>query len=238
MIGEPGSGKSAVINAATRDLMTLGYDVIEFAVDRLPVDSLDGLARELNLNHPLIEVLFNWEAEKPGYILIDALDATRGGVSKAVFRALISEIILSESRWRIIASIRTFDLRLGQQLRSLFKGPPPIKSLADPSFSNVRHVQVPTWTSEEMETLLAQSPALANAMAHSPGKVKDLAVVPFNTRLLSELVSSGIKPEEFERVDTQVELLKLYWDHRVVGMGEAASVLLKRVVEMMVCTSP
>ena len=234
LIGEPGAGKSAVINATSRDLRALGYDVLELAVDRFSVESLEGLGRELGLRHPLLDVLSHWDGDQPGYVLIDALDATRGGASEAVFRSLISELIEAKGRWRVIASIRTFDLRLGQQLRNLFKGKSPQMSLSDPSFPNVRHIKVPTWTPEELETLLASAPALAAALAHAPARLHELAIVPFNTRLLAELVSSGIESEEFSTVDSQVELLRLYWDHRVVALGEAADVRLKHVVEMMV----
>jgi hypothetical protein len=234
LIGEPGAGKSAVINATSRDLKELGYDVIELAVDRLPVESLEGLGRELGLQHPLVEVLCRWDGEQPGYVLIDALDATRGGPSEAVFRSLISELISARGRWKVVASIRTFDLRLGQQFRSLFKGKPPQVSLSDSSFPDVRHIKVPTWTPEELDKLLASAPALAAALAHSPSRLRELSIVPFNTRLLSELVVSGVESMKFASVDSQVELLRLYWDHRIVALGEAADVRLKHVVELMV----
>ncbi len=234
LIGEPGAGKSAVINATSRDLRGMGYDVLELAVDRLPVESLEGLGRELGLRHPLLEVLGRWDGDRPGFVMIDALDATRGGASEAVFRSLISELISVNGRWKVVASIRTFDLRLGQQLRSLFKGKPPQSLLADPSFPDVRHIKVPTWTPEELEKLLAPAPALAAALAHAPARLQELAIVPFNTRLLAELVATGIESEEFATVDSQVELLRLYWDHRVVALGEAADVRLKHVVDSMV----
>jgi hypothetical protein len=234
LVGEPGAGKSAVINATSRDLRALGYDVLELAVDRLPVESLEGLGRELGLRHPLLEVLSQWDGDQPGYVMIDALDATRGGASEAVFRSLISELISARGRWRVVASIRTFDLRLGQQLRGLFKGKPPQLSFSDHSFPDVRHIKVPTWTPEELKKLLVPAPALAAALAHAPARIQELAIVPFNTRLLAELVASGIKSEEFATVDSQVELLRLYWDHRLVALGTAADVILKHVVKLMV----
>ena len=56
LVGEPGAGKSAVISAAAQRLRTEGKQVLELAVDRLPVDSLEGLRSELELAHPLRDV--------------------------------------------------------------------------------------------------------------------------------------------------------------------------------------
>ena len=237
IVGEPGAGKSAVINAAARDLRSRGYDVLQLAADLLPVGTFEGLSSELGLTHPLLEVLRHWDGDKPGYVVIDALDATRGGMSEGVFRVLISELVSDGGRWKVIASIRTFDLRFGQQFRALFRGSPPVTFLADPSFSDVRHIQVPKWTAEELKQLLSLSPALADALSHATAKVRELAEVPFNTRLLADLVSSGTQSKEFATIGSQVELLGLYWRHRVETLGSGADLILKRVVALMVQAS-
>ena len=51
IIGEPGSGKSAVESAAASKLRAEKCEVIQFAVDRLPVDTAEGLRAELDLAH-------------------------------------------------------------------------------------------------------------------------------------------------------------------------------------------
>ena len=127
IVGEPGAGKSAVISAAAERLRCEGHEVIELAVDRLPVDSLDGLRHELGVDRRLRDVLENWPGADAAFLFIDALDATRGGRGEAVFRTLISDVLdLAGSRWRVVASIRTFDLRLGEQFRELFQGAPVV----------------------------------------------------------------------------------------------------------------
>ncbi len=234
IIGEPGSGKSAAINVASRELKELGHDVVELAVDQLPVNSLEGLAYELAIDNSFVEVLNNWEGEKPGFVMIDALDATRGGSNEAVFRTLISNVILSNSRWRIVASIRVFDLKLGQQFQSLFKGEPPDKLLQDPLFPRVRHVKIPIWQKEEMQELLAKFPALKLALENVPERVRELATVPFNTKLFADLLSSGIESDEFVKIYTQAELLQLYWNCKISSLGEAGNVQLRKIVSVMV----
>jgi hypothetical protein len=118
LVGEPGAGKSAVVSAAAQQLRSEGSEVIELAVDRLLVESLDGLRVALELEHGLREVLENWPGSEPAFLFIDALDATRGGKSEAIFRALIADVLdMPGGRWRVVASIRTFDLRLGEQFK-------------------------------------------------------------------------------------------------------------------------
>jgi hypothetical protein len=235
IVGEPGAGKSAVVSAAAERLRSEGHEVIELAVDRLPVDSLDGLHHEIGLSHRLRDVLENWPGADAAFLFIDALDATRGGRSEAVFRTLISDALdLPGGRWRVIASIRTFDLRLGEQFRKLFQGVPPDPAFADREFAGVRHVHVPCWTDDELAELLERAPALSTAVWRGGERLRDLALVPFNTRLLADLINGGVAAEALGEVGTQIELLAMYWRHRVQGHGHGAEVCLKSAVAQMV----
>ncbi|WP_074955508.1 hypothetical protein [Pseudomonas syringae] len=233
IIGEPGAGKSGVLNALAKKLFDDGVDVLQLAVDRYSIESLEGLSRELGLAHPILDVIEAWEGSRPAFLIVDALDATRGGRGENVFRALIERVLERKGRWSVVASIRNFDLRMGQQLRSLFKGVPPNASLADSSFPNVAHIQVPPWSKSEFEQLLHQSPKLATCLDKSPARLRELAMVPFNTRLLGELLSANAV-KKLEKVSSQADLLDLYWDHRVEGHGSPAKICLKRMVNLMV----
>jgi hypothetical protein len=104
LVGDPGAGKSAVVSAAAEKLRAEGKEVIELAVDRLPVETLDGLRAELELTHSLRSVLDNWPGSDEAFLFIDALDATRGGRSEGVFRTVIEDVLnLPERRWRVVA---------------------------------------------------------------------------------------------------------------------------------------
>ena len=235
LVGEPGAGKSAVVSAAAEQLRTDGHEVIELAVDRLLVGSLDGLKDVLGLDNSLRQVLENWPGSEPAFLFIDALDATRGGLSEAVLRGLIAEILeMPDNRWRVVASIRSFDLRLGEQFKNLFAGTPPSAQYFDPAFSNVRHVHVPRWSDAELAQVLATAPAIATAIVRAGDKLRDLARVPFNTRLLADLITGGLPAEAFGQVSHQVQLLKLYWQYRVEQHGIGAELCLKKAVEQMV----
>lgn len=234
LIGEPGAGKSAVINALGRALRKQGHDVVQLAVDRFSVESLEGLSRTLELEHDLPTVIRAWDGAEPAFLLIDALDASRGGSGEAAFKRLIESIVELGGRWTVIASIRTFDLRLGHNFRALFKGTPPNRELQGDGFADARHIQVPPWSDAEFAELLARVPRLVDVLKHSSTKLRELAMVPFNTRLLADLVATGAVSQDFTAIDSQIALLDLYWDRRVRGYGVAAEVCLRTLVESMV----
>jgi hypothetical protein len=233
IVGEPGAGKSGVLNALARDLREADNDVIELAVDRFSVETLEGLSRALGLDHDVVEVLEAWDGNNPAWLIIDALDATRGGRGENVFRALIERILEGKSRWRIVASIRTFDLQMGQQLRQLFRGQPPEPDLREQKFPNVRHVKVPTWSEKEFKELLDLLPRLHSVMEGAPDTLYELASVPFNTRLIGDLLRDGMLHAKIHHISSQLELLKLYWEVRVERHGFAALNTLRIIIERM-----
>lgn len=235
LVGEPGAGKSAVINASAAKLIDEGHDVIVLAVDRLSVNSLPNLAAEIGLSHPLRDVLRNWLGKQPAFLFIDALDATRGGENQAVFRTLIADLLSFEScQWNVIASIRSFDLRMGEQFKHLFSGSPPNMKFSETAFPGVVHIQVPPWTDDEFTGLLKSAPILAKAIETGDGRLRELAQVPFNTRLMADLISGGLTPTDFGEIKSQVQLLELYWNHRVVKHGTGAELCIEAAVKQMI----
>jgi hypothetical protein len=237
LVGDPGAGKSAVMSTAAAHLKKSGRAVIELAVDRLPVESIEGLNHQLGLSKRILDVLANWPGNEPAFLFIDALDATRGGKSEAIIRWLISEVIkMPGQRWRVIASIRTFDLRMGKQFAALFAGRTPETQFLDKGFQNIRHVHIPLWDAIELQELLSLAPVIDQAIKAGGARLLELAKTPFNTRLLADLVTDGLRPDAFSEVGTQFQLLELYWSHRVDRYGVAASACLSDVVHGMVET--
>lgn len=233
LIGEPGAGKSAVINALARELRNHG-DVVELAVDRYSVQDLAGLKKELDLEHDLVKVLEAWDGPSGGWLVVDALDATRGGQGEGAFRTLIERVLALKGRWKVVASIRTFDLRMGIRFRELFAGSPANADYRDAAFPTVRHLLVPPWSDQEFEEVLNQGPELRTALDGAPTKLRQLALVPFNTRLIGELLRTGMAAEAFRELANQAGLLRLYWEHRVTPLGSRADACLRVVVQAMV----
>ena len=231
IVGEPGSGKSAVICGTASRLVQNGAEVVVLAVDRLSGTSF----ADLGLKHPVVDVLRNWPGSGRAYLLIDALDASRRGDDDHLFRTLIGDVLsFKTKRWSVIASVRTFDLRQGIEFKRLFSGKPPMEALSDPSLPTVAHIVVSPWTPSEFAELLTSAPELSKAIETGGIRMRELASVPFNTRMIADLVTDGLESADFGEVRSQVQLLRLHWDSRVGKHGTAAERCLQATVKEMI----
>jgi hypothetical protein len=236
VVGEPGAGKSGAMHDLVASLLQENRDVVFLAVDRLEARSLSVLRQELNLEHDIFEVLKNWQDEGPAFLVIDALDAARSDASAQTFYDLISLTLQLPQRWRVVASIRRFDLRHHTRLQHLFEGRPPTEYSAA-EFNNLNHFNVPLLSTEEWLQIPSQSPELAKLFLEAGESLRSLLLVPFNLRLAGELLGSGVTVESLTPIQTQIGLLERYWQERVIRgdyEGDAREAVLLRVVEAMV----
>ncbi len=239
VVGEPGAGKSgALVHFADR-LKSQGQDYVMLAVDRLTADSEGQLRQELGLDHNLADVLDNWAGDAPAFLIIDALDAARGGSAAQTLRELIAHATTSKTRWRVIASIRKFDLRYSEELRDLFQVRPSAGELPefrDDEFLTISHVNVRPLSDVELREVQSQSPELSALVGRAPEGLRDLLRNPFSLRLLAALLSGGMAVDEITPIRTQLELLDRYWRYRVLGsdgQGETRERVLHRVCQAM-----
>jgi hypothetical protein len=208
VVGEPGAGKSGALHDLVKTLHDEGHDVVFLAVDRVEASSLGALRGEI----------------------------ARSETSAQTFRDLIAQVVSVSGRWRVIASIRKFDLRHSQRVRQLFGGTPPTE-FQDTEFSGIRHLNIPRLTDEEMDQIGPKSQALANLVARADQTLRDLLRVPFNLRLMGDLLGAGVAIHDLTPVRTQIELLDRYWTHRVIRddrLGDAREGPLRRAVSEMV----
>ncbi|MCU1336692.1 MAG: hypothetical protein JWO19_2273 [Bryobacterales bacterium] len=237
VLGVPGAGKSGALYEFAQDLVQQGADVVLFAVDQIEAASTGALRIELNLAHELLTVLAAWPGTAPGYLVIDALDAARSEGAIKTLQTIIGKAIGADSRWHVIASVRKFDLRYNSNLQRLFRGTPASAQYKDAEFAAVRHVNIPALSDDELVQLQSQSPALGALVSQAQAALQELLHLPFNLRLLSELLDAGITAEELQPVRTQVELLDRYWQERIIrhdAQGDARELVLRRVTAEMV----
>ena len=155
IIGEPGSGKSGLSYALAVDSQQVGTDPVFLPVDQLAVTSEAALRAELGITHNLADVPAHWPGRDGALLIVDALDAARSGATRSVFQTAIAEVThLSEGRWRVVASVRTYDLRHGLGWPRLFAGPTPATEHANQEFKDVRHVAVGHLTDAEVSVLI------------------------------------------------------------------------------------
>ncbi|MCK4857214.1 MAG: AAA family ATPase, partial [candidate division Zixibacteria bacterium] len=236
VIGEPGAGKSGALHDLAQMLADDGRDVVCLAVDRLAARSLGEVREELGLEHNLIEVLDNWPGTQPAFLVIDALDAARADPAAKAIRDMIRIVVEQHSRWRVVASVRKFDLRYSVELQQFFLGNPSAE-FHDKEFANIRHVNIPQFTDEELAHIGAQSPAIQGIISGAPPELSELLRVPFNLRLIAELLGEGVDFEDLTPIGTQIELLNRYWTRRIIRsdeQGDARETVLRRTCNEMV----
>jgi DNA replication protein DnaC len=236
VIGEPGVGKSGVLHDFVEELSDNNRDYIFLAIDRLAAKSLGELREELGLEHELSEIIENWPGLQPAFLVIDTLDAARWDSVGKMIRDLIRQAIEKKERWRVVVSIRKFDLRYGTEIQQLFAGTPPTE-FADPEFKGVRHLNVPRFSQEELAQIGAESPSLQEIITNATSELHELLLLPFNLRLMAELIGEGIASGQLTPIKTQIGLLDKYWEHRVLrndGYDDGREAILREMIERMV----
>lgn len=217
VLGEPGAGKTGalvdLIEARLRD----GTPAVFLSVDRLSgVATRAGLHAEIGLKHDLIEVLANWPGGRPGLLIIDALDASRGGTSEAVFSSLIEDILAKlGERWSVLASIRTFDLKNGRRFQEIMRGTPPDLQFSEPGLDRLRHFRVPRLSDTELGAACEENTDLSRLFENAPSILKDLLRNVFNLSIAVELIAGDATPESIRCLETQSDLLDRYENVRM-----------------------
>ncbi|MFS0895013.1 hypothetical protein [Microbacterium sp. 179-I 3D3 NHS] len=212
--GEPGAGKSGVLAQLISARMT-SADVVFIAADAVAGSTASELRVELGLDHDLSDVLAHWFGNRPGYLVIDALDAGRGSRTQDALFDLMRDVIDHRGRFHVIASIRSFDLRSNAVLAHLFSGQP---ASADeryqvPGLSRTRHFLVPPLSDTELGQVVASAPQLAAAIASAGITLRQLLRNPFCLWIFAQLAGDDSLPDY--AVDTTSKLLGAYWDWRI-----------------------
>src|SRR5262249_49916243 len=159
-------------------------------------------------------------------------DAARADPAGAALFDLIEAVIQRKSRWHVVASIRKYDLRYSPVLRNLFRshGSPGINAeFLDSEFSLERHVNVPLFSDQELSVIRQQAPSLDQLLSTAPTALQDLLRVPFNVRLMADIIETGVDLAELRPIRTQNELLRRFWQYRVLGSSDAT--LRERVIQ-------
>jgi hypothetical protein len=213
LVGAAGVGKTGLILQVAHTLAEAGEDVLF-----LPADALAGRAAEargeLGISADVLDVLRGWRGVGRGTLIIDGLDITKLSEPSRWLLELVRG--LAGSRWRVLATVRTYSLRYGPQWREAFRGDPVNSQHQVHDLAGVHHLLVDDLTDEELGPLIAASPSLAALLGSAPPALMRLLRSPFNLRLAAELLAS--EPLlSLGSIRTRNDLLREYWERRVMG---------------------
>ena len=109
----------------------------------------------------------------------------------------------------------------------------------DPEFVNLRHIHIPAFSEKEIMEICNNVPVIVSLLKEADETMRNLIRIPFNLRLIGELLDEGIEGSELVPIRTQRELLERYWSYRVIrrdGQRDAREILLTNTVKEMVTT--
>jgi hypothetical protein len=216
VIGRPGAGKSGVIYQLCKALLRGRRDFVLLLADDLQASSEKPLREVLELDADLPEVLAAWPGGGRAHLVIDALDAARDAKIAHQLRAAMGTVIDDGTRWRVLASVRRFDLKHSPETRDLFPGT-PVAGYGDAEFAGTSHFDVPELTDTEI-AFVAKENRSVRALATAARKFKTtyaLLKQPFNLSLACELLRANVPVPEIVPFETNTVLLDRFWDRRV-----------------------
>jgi hypothetical protein len=213
--GAPGSGKTVLLHTLAA-VAEPTHDVVVLRSDDLR-SSKAATRAELGLAHDLPEVLAGWSGRRPGLVLIDGIDQARGADAPGWLPHLATA--LSETRWRIVATVRSFDLKHSPRWQEMFSGVPVDPGAVEPALPGVRHLLVGDLTGDELAVLRGASLRIAALLDEAGPRLRDLLANPFNLDLAGQLLSEG--GADFRWIYSRAELLDQYWRRRI-GQGPVA----------------
>ncbi len=241
LTGEPGSGKSGLLFDLANRLESSGIPWLAFLAEDLaaPSHREGGADAVLGLGHDLDQILAQWPSSRPGFVLIDALDSLRDADEQKRLRQTLGLIIRGKSGWKVIASVREFDLHHSRDLADLFFGQ-PIPGHSSPRLPNIAHLHVTGPNDEELDQLIRDRPNIASWVI-SARRNRDLQggdlLLPFHLRLVAELIADGLPSGFLDDAKSAGVLLAKYWEHRVESspsratLGRALDAICRAMVQ-------
>jgi hypothetical protein len=217
LTGEPGCGKSGLVHDTANELRKNGTPTVLLLAEEI-ASSVSGSGDFLGLDHSLVEVLENWPAASGGILLTDALDSVREPAAQREIRALLRDVRMANCNWKVIASVREFDLKHSRELRGVFPGTGVVDHESS-DFSGVSHFHLRGLTDDQLDELGQRRPEIVPFLdsARANPKSGSLHKSPFYLRLATELLAAGVAPARVADWNSPALLLRKFWENRVEG---------------------
>ncbi len=216
IIGSPGVGKTYLLKELYQSLESLEIPELILPIDQLGDGTDKTLRKELSYEGDLIERLKSVPvSSKKAVLLFDAFDAARNEQTRKRFLDLIRRAILElcES-WNIIVTVRTYDAKKSQQLLDLFGNADNTEYQSEGILC--RHFTIPPFNEDEILQAFNQIGCTKTIYDDSSQDFKDILANPFNLWLLERILKSSDRVPDFSQVHSEVQLLDLFWQRRIV----------------------
>lgn len=240
IIGPPGIGKSFLLRRICSRFKKEQIPCFYLPIDKFFIENNHDLEQSLQFKGDFINELYCHPEvrNQKGYLLIDSFDSAKSEKSKKFFLNLIeraqNQLV---DRWQIIVSVRTFDAKKSKKLLELF--PKNIVEENQDYHSDeifCRYFFIPKLTDDELKSALIGRVDPNNIATVLNTEFGDLLKTPFNLWLFEQILASGKSIIDLEQINSQVELLGLFWEYRVHDstFWEEKEIILRTATQKMV----
>lgn len=222
IIGPPGVGKTYLVTKLIETFESRNKLCLFLPIDQLGSGRLEDLQNELEFKGQLTEWVDNIFSQKrdleKGIIIFDSFDSARDEIKRNNFLTLIRDIIEKLSdKINVIVVVRTFDAKKSNDLLNLF---PFVKVDHLDSYHDkdiiCNHFLIPLLNSEDITQAKEQISGLSKIYSNASYELRELLHIPFNLWLLEKiLIASGGNEIDFGYIQSEVQLLGLFWKKRV-----------------------
>jgi nucleoside phosphorylase len=208
LLGEPGSGKSALLSKIAADLLRIGAPVFALKADLLATEvrTESDLQHELRLPAQPTELILRLAVLQPVYVLIDQLDALASQLDLRSGRLNVLLNIVrrigNEPNVHVLLSARTFEFNHDVRLRAIE--------------AEAVTLALPPW--HEVKGRLAEIGVDPDAW---PEKARDVMRIPQALKTFVALANSG-RTEPFS---TYQAMLEQFWNDRVASADDSAGLI-------------
>ncbi|HMH34122.1 MAG TPA: hypothetical protein VK543_13890 [Puia sp.] len=163
-------------------------------------------------------------------LIFDAFDTAKDETLKSNILKQIKKAIESlHANWSVLVSARTFDAGKSSQLLDLFpdgKGSIPLYC---------RFFEIPYLTDLDVEKAVRSNAKMHSFMQKATPELKTLLRAPYFLKLAEKIVnqSEGIHPQDLRLIQTESQLLNLYWTRQIAN-DTLQDLFLRKLTEKLI----
>lgn len=217
IVGGPGVGKSFTIEELQKHCSAKKVPCYIIRINELLEGTDDELKKELKTNSNWINALkktLSENKEFKGLLIFDAFDTAKDEKLKSAILKQIKEAINElKGKWNVLVSARTFDAAKSTRLLDLFSE----TNITMPI--SCRYFEIPELSEDEFTLASKSNKKYLFIVQRSTAELKALLKIPYFFKLLEKVIlqGSGFKADDLIHIETEEQLLEIYWKTKVAN---------------------